>query len=292
MVHCLSTNPMSAPQSNPPANLNASPVWRKIMQFYRVLKPGIAAMRLPLLGPVLQKSFLKEKTDSNWFIPINAALPQGQSCALPGALVADLLRQADGIFAMSACPCRTAFHCQFHPADLGCLHLGPAARQIPPDVGRLLNLQEGLTHLDRALASGLIPTILHQESEAKIFGVEKTRMLSLCFCCECCCDVRLLLRQGPQRYWDSYNHRLPGLSIVVDERCTLCGACVSACYGGNAIIKLGLHKAEIDERCIGCGRCIPACPQEALSLHLDPDTDLMENLLVRISERVQIRASS
>jgi ferredoxin len=281
---------MNNPKSSPSNNLNASPIWRKIMKFYTVLKPGIAAMRIPLLGPVLQKNFIKEKTDSNWFIPISEAVPQGKSCPLPGALVADLLHQADGIFAMSACPCRTAFHCQAHPVDLGCLHLGPAVRQIPEGVGRLLTLEEALAHLDRALASGLLPTILHQESEAEIFGVEKTRLLSLCFCCECCCDVRLLLKQGPQRYWDFYNHRLPGLSIVVGDHCTLCEACVSTCYGGETVIKMGPYKAEIDERCIVCGRCIPACPEGTLSLHIDPNTDLMESLLERISDRVSIQA--
>jgi UDP-glucose 4-epimerase len=279
---------MNNPVSSPSHNLNTSPIWRKIMRFYKTLKPGIAAMRMPLLGPILQKNFIKEKTESNWFIPVSEAVQQGRSCALPSTLVADLLRQADGIFAMSACPCRTAFHCQAHPKDLGCLHLGPAVRQIPEEVGRLLTLKEALEHLDRALASGLIPTILHQESEAEIFGVEKTRLLSVCFCCECCCDVRLLLKQGPQRYWDFYNHRLPGLSVVVNDRCTLCEACVIACYGGETVIKMGPLKAEIDERCIGCGRCIPVCPEGALSISIDPNTDLMESLLERISDRVRI----
>jgi UDP-glucose 4-epimerase len=169
--------------------------------------------------------------------------------------------------------------------------LGPAARKIPQEVGRLVTLGEGLAHLERALGSGLIPTILHQESEAEIFGVEKTRLLSLCFCCECCCDVRLLLRQGPQRYWDYYNHHLPGLSILVNDQCTLCGACIDACYGGEKVIKMGEFKAEISERCIGCGRCILACPEGALSLHLHPDTDLMKSLLERISERVSIQVN-
>jgi hypothetical protein len=62
-----------------------------------------------------------------------------------------------------------------------------------------------------------MPTILHMPSEAEIFEVDKTQMLSICFCCECCCDVRLLLREGPDRYWDLYNQRMPGLEVVISE---------------------------------------------------------------------------
>lgn len=59
------------------------------------------------------------------------------------------------------------------------------------------------------------------------------RLLSVCFCCECCCDVRLMLREGPERYWDLYNQWMPGVDVSVSEACTLCGACVQACYRGE-----------------------------------------------------------
>jgi len=45
-------------------------------------------------------------------------------------------------------------------------------------------------------------------------------MLSICFCYERCCDVRLMLRDGPNRYWDEYNHRLPGVQVLVSQACT------------------------------------------------------------------------
>lgn len=259
-----------------------------MMSYYRFLKPGLWLMKLPLLGPILQKKLIPEHTEANWFIPVGEAVPAGLRSALPGVVIEYLLRHADGIFAMYACPCRTAFKCQKHKTDIGCLHIGPAARRIPAELGRQLSLEEGLLYLEIALADGLIPTILHIPTEAVIFGVEKTRLLSICFCCECCCDVRLTLRDGPDRYWDEYNHRLPGVQVVVSQACTRCGACISACYGGERVITLGPDKAEIHARCIGCGRCVEACPEGAIALEFDPHTDVLAALLERIESRVDI----
>jgi NAD-dependent dihydropyrimidine dehydrogenase PreA subunit len=272
----------------PRPDLSHSRPWGEIMAFYRFLKPSLWLMRLPLLGPVLQKKLIKPQMDANWFIPVGEAVPAGVRSVLPRLVIAYLLGQADGIFAMHACPCRTAFKCQEHNTEIGCLHIGPTARRIPAELGRPLSLDEGLAYLDAALADGLLPTILHIPNEAVIFGVEKTRMLSICFCCECCCDVRLMLRDGPNRYWDEYNHRLPGVQVVVSQACTLCGTCVSTCYGGERVISLGPVKAEIHERCIGCGRCVEACPEGAISLAFDPHTDVLAALLERIESRVEI----
>jgi len=276
------------------SELKASKAWQQMMAFYRWLRPGLWAMSLPWIGPYLQRSWIKEESDANWFIPVQKtiqvgeAIPLGKQVALPYAVVERLLREADGVFAMKACPCRTAFRCQEHPWGLGCLHLGAAARGIPPELGRLLSMDEGLEHLSQAMLSGLVPTILHIPSEAEIFKVDKNRLLSICFCCECCCDVRLMLRTGPERYWDLYNQRMPGLIVSVSEACTLCGACVQACYGGERVIRLGNERAEIDERCLGCGKCIPACPEGAISIEYDPQVDIIQQLLGRISQRVQI----
>jgi len=270
------------------ANLNRSPAWQKIMSFYTWLKPGIWAMRLPIVGQILQKTWIKEGSDANWFIPINQSISVGTQMILPRAVVEHLLSEADSIFSMSACPCRTAFKCISHPWNIGCLHLGPATRGIPEELGRLLSLDEGLDHLQRALDSGLVPTILYIPSEAEIFRVDKRRMLSICFCCECCCDVRLLLREGPNRYWDIYNHRMPEVEVIIGSECTGCGECVSACYGGDRVITINTDRAEIHERCIGCGLCIPACPEGAISLSIDPSLDIMKELVAKISGHTNI----
>ncbi len=270
--------------------LQRAPAWRQIMDFYWQLKPGLRLMKLPWVGERLQKAWLPEDADANWILPVGAELATGRQMVLPGAVVERLLAEADGIFRMHACPCRVAFKCQQHPWDLGCLHLGPSVHKIPTELGRRLSREEGRDYAHRALAEGLLPTVLQVRSEAEIFRLDPAQMLSVCFCCECCCDVRLLLRDGPNRYWDLYTHRLPGLTVVVGDACNRCGACQAACYGGERVITLGAQKAIIHDRCMGCGRCVATCPQQALSLEFDPRADSVAALLRQIRRRVEISA--
>ncbi len=96
------------------------------------------------------------------------------------------------------------------------------------------------------------------------------------------------MRSGPDRYWDLYNFRLPGLRVVVDENCNRCGICVTACYGAERVITIGLNRAEIHDRCVGCGRCIPACPEKAIAFEFDPDVDLEAALKEKIAAKSQI----
>lgn len=293
---------MGFPKPAPRPALDRAPEWRKIMDFYTWLKPGLWLMRLPWIGPYLSKKKILPGRDANFFVPqvpasptavriaVGEAPPRGHQAVLPGLVVERLLREADGIFVMAACPCRTAFHCKNHSREIGCLHIGPAAKGISTRLGRHLTTEEGIAYLEAAVADGLIPTILYNPGEAEIFGVDKTRMLSICLCCECCCDVRLMLRSGPDRYWDLFNHRMPGIRMVVGDTCTHCGACVQACYGGEKVISLAGAKAEIGERCIGCGKCVAACPSEAISVEFDPQVDWMQSLLERISTHTRINS--
>jgi hypothetical protein len=143
-------------QTNP--DLAQSHAWRKIMAFYSTLKLGLRLMKVPLVGGLVQRAWIREGKEANWFIPdgstieIGADIPTGKQVMLPGLVVEDLLDEADGIFAMAACACRTAFDCQVHPREIGCLHLGPATKGIPEEVGRRLTLEEGKALLAHALA--------------------------------------------------------------------------------------------------------------------------------------------
>ncbi len=113
------------------------------MAFYPTLKPGLWLMKLPLIRPSpAEEIHPKHRTDANWIIPIGEAVPAGVRNVLPREVIAYLLGKAGGIFAMHACPCRTAFKCQKHKTEIGCLHIGPAALGIPAELGRLLTLQE------------------------------------------------------------------------------------------------------------------------------------------------------
>ncbi len=54
------------------------------------------------------------------------------------------------------------------------------------------------------------------------------------------------------------------MTILIDkEKCTLCGACVSACPAGAITLT---DQVEIDrDACLECGLCIKECPTQALS---------------------------
>ncbi|MGE0089262.1 MAG: Fe-S cluster domain-containing protein [Bacteroidales bacterium] len=85
-----------------------------------------------------------------------------------------------------------------------------------------------------------------------------------------------------------------GLPVVLDDKCTACGACVKACP--NKIIELrkksakdrkifvscvnkdkgGIAKKSCEVACIGCGKCVKVCPHDAITLenylaYIDPN---------------------
>lgn len=85
-----------------------------------------------------------------------------------------------------------------------------------------------------------------------------------------------------------------GLPEVIDDNCTACNACVTACP--NDIIELrkknmkdrkifvscvnndkgGVAKKACDVACIGCGKCVKVCPFDAITLdnflaYIDPN---------------------
>lgn len=51
---------------------------------------------------------------------------------------------------------------------------------------------------------------------------------------------------------------------VIEENCTGCGACVSACLYQGIEISGGI--ARVTDKCIDCGACVGECPTEALEL--------------------------
>jgi UDP-glucose 4-epimerase len=175
--------------------------------------------------------------------------------------------------------CRSRENCQIHSRELGCLFLGEGAAQIHPSLGHLASIDEVHAHVDRATAANLLPMIVHTRFDALTLGIPYRRMLTICFCCECCCVVHQGLRIGPASFWKTVQP-LPGFSVRVGEECTQCGQCALTCP--VHVISMNHDKAIIGEGCIGCGRCVDECPMQAIQMALGEEQAVLQGLLERV----------
>jgi len=238
-----------------------------------------------LLRP-LARPFFRALNSEAIIIPVHETIANPDSVVLPYPLLTPLIRCSSTRFLMNHCMCRRGENCQTYPQDLGCLYLGDGAAKISPAMGRLVDQDEALAHVRRAMSVGLVPLIVHTTFDAIALGIPYRRMLGICFCCDCCCTVRQGLRLGPPAFWDIVV-RLPGLAVEVNGACSGCGLCAESCYVDA--ISLSEGRASIDaELCKGCGRCLMACPTGAIRLRMDEEIDSLGQLVGRITQRTDI----
>ena len=237
----------------------------------------------PVVGPLFE-SLACAEDDEAIIIPIAEVVQGTQSVVLPYQLLAPMVAQASTRVLLEKCLCRQGENCQTYPHGIGCLFLGPGAAEIHPSLGRVVDVNEALAHLEQGMEAGLLPSIVHSGFDAWLLGIPYRRELAVCFCCECCCSVHQSLRAGPPRGWESVT-RLPGLSVEVGPECSLCGTCQMVCPV-SAISKVdGQMGVDDDDRCKGCGRCAAACPEGAITLRMAEGVDVQR----LVSERVQTR---
>lgn len=56
-------------------------------------------------------------------------------------------------------------------------------------------------------------------------------------------------------------------SVVVDDRCTACGACLWTCPAQVFLPAAGRPDAR-QERCTGCMECVEICPRDAIAVRV------------------------
>ena len=59
---------------------------------------------------------------------------------------------------------------------------------------------------------------------------------------------------------------MPGpatVTVVIDDRCTACGACLATCPT-RALLPAPKRPLVIDDRCTACGACVEVCPVGAI----------------------------
>jgi len=240
--------------------------------------------RIPFFGEIFHPWF-RDYNLHMTVIPVNARLPVPESTPLPMALLEYLIAEASFRFMFYRCPCREMFECEDYPRDIGCIFLGRDARRIDRTWGRQASAAECLAHAERAVSLGLVPMFGKFRMDNIGLGIpDRKRLISICFCCECCCLFRYTPLVAPQI--QERIRRLEGITVRVNDGCDSCGKCLDVCAMG-AISLNGV--AEIDQRlCKGCGRCAAVCPIGAIEVVIE-STVAKEEILARLRGVADIR---
>lgn len=228
-----------------------------------------------------------EKVFRGSFIPVYEDIEVPPGVVAPRDIIRDYITRASHRTLVYKCPCRAGEGCEAHPAELGCILLGDAAMTVSPEVGRSATVEEALAHMDEAIGRGLLPMIGHMRIDRYVFGARPhDRLVTVCFCCQCCCIARSEMRPLIDAYPRSIV-RLEGIDVVVDEdECAGCGECVPVCPIDNITIEDGV--AKIGEMCLGCGTCAAACSRGYIRVVIEPGAQLIEDLKRRVESGVDI----
>ena len=247
------------------------------------LAEAIAALSRVPPARMVHPWFRASLTDMRW-LPINENIDLPRSAPAPLALLDRLIDESSHRVVYEACGCRTACRCDRHPHDIGCLLMGDSAIESPASVSHEVSAPEAREHARRAVEAGLVPMVGKARVDNFIFGIkERRRLLTVCFCCDCCCVSRYE-RYFPVEQLDRMFPRIDGIRIEVTEACDGCGDCVERCY--IQAIRMEDGRPVISERCRGCGRCATICPPQAITVHID-DSAFIEESYERIRAHVK-----
>jgi ferredoxin len=239
-------------------------------------------MRLPMVNrwhPWLKP----QKTDMRW-LPINEDIEMPQNSPMPLELLDRLIEEASHRVIMDYCGCRKGWRCEHYPVEIGCLLMGDSSLEAQRIPFREVGVEEAKQHARRAVDAGLVPVVGKARVDNWIFKIkDRHRLLTVCFCCECCCVTRFS-SYIPVKYLEPTMVPLEGVSIKVTGDCRGCGKCVDHCYIGA--IQMVDKKALISDYCRACGRCATVCPNDAIEVKLT-DPEFLDKTYERIRSYVK-----
>ena len=256
---------------------------RLVTKFFRSFEWLYAMAYIPALRdriPALDPNLSDVST-----IPINKDIEGAEGIALPEEVLDRLIDISNYRVILEQCACRTIYGCKDYPIDVGCIFMGESARKIPRDYCREASVEEAKAHVRRAFAAGLVPIVGEARADYELLRIPfDRRLLTTCFCCECCCLSRAF-RRGPVKTVDSIMHPVEGLTVQVTDACVGCGMCEKTCFIGAIQVRAG--RAVIDDYCRVCGRCAAACPNDAIKLKLE-NPHAVDDVVRRILAKVDL----
>jgi UDP-glucose 4-epimerase len=253
------------------------------------LKPFQAILYVFYLGkiPGLRERipWLNHKKNSFTYLPINTSLENTVNNTMPVKVIHDFIDQASTHVIMDKCGCRMLSDCKNYTHHIGCLFMGDTAQKLPHGVSHYVTRKEAHDHVDNGVRNGLVPLSGKVRIDNFIYMTpDRNRLLSVCFCCPCCCILRSY-KHVPGRYLDGIIEPIDGLTIEVSDDCIGCETCMASCPFDAIRIVDG--KAIHTSNCRGCGRCETNCPQKAVKLTIN-NVDFVDTVKNRISSYVDI----
>ena len=230
----------------------------------RILEGAFRMTRLPLITRLPAAS--AKYTNMRW-LPINEDIRLHEDAPMPVDILDRLIQEASHRVIYDKCECRNSMDCRHYPIDIGCLLMGDSALEGPRKRFHEASVEEARALVKRAVEAGLVPVVGKALIDNVIFGIkERHKLLSVCFCCECCCVTRYT-RHSPFEVIDSTFVKLDGVTVEVTDECDGCGTCVDHCYVRAMRVVDG--RAVMSEYCRACGRCATVCPNHAIRVSLD-----------------------
>lgn len=252
-------------------------------------RPTMAVLHLFKLGkiPGLRRliPWMDPKKNSMTYLPINESLGEMTQQILPMKVVHDFIDKSDIHVIMDRCGCRLARKCQHFTNEIGCLFMGETALHLPHGVSRRVSREVAHAHVERAAEVGLVPITGKIRVDNFIFLTpDKNKLLSVCFCCHCCC-MMTALKYIPGHYLDNVMTPLESLVIEVTDECKGCGTCLETC--GFDAITIQNGRAVHSAQCRGCGRCERFCPNHAIRIAIT-NPNAIDDAKHRIMEYINI----